>query len=417
MALRIASIQKDSLANLNGLEKNDIILDINENSINDFLDLQYYGGDPYLKIAIQRGEQTLLIEMEQDWETPLGIIPEDHPCRICINKCIFCFIDQMPPKLRSTLYVKDDDVPFSFTFGNFITLTNLSERDYQRIVTQHLSPLYISVHTTDDILHRKMLRYSRKNFSILERLSFFAEHNIDFHAQIVIVPGFNDDVVLEKTLNDLTHPDLNTLSIGVVPVGITKFRQNLTPIQPVSKESAQDIISLHKKFDKVYLADEFFLLAEEEIPPESYYQDYPQLENGIGMSRMLLENWNYVKEDFITDLKKWDKKIVMVTGKLAISVIKKISDEINNTYPSRVVSVCNDFFGESVTVAGLLTAADIQKQVQIDSDEIVCMSNAIFNNDDVTIDQVHLRELANFFGGKMILVDEEFADWHLIVTN
>ncbi len=198
MPFIIETIAEESLAEQIGLQIHDAILTINGNPIRDFLDLQFYGADQTLTIEWRRNSHIFTKTVTQKYDIPLGIEGNEHHCRTCINDCIFCFIDQMHPQLRQSLYLKDDDVPFSFVFGNFITLTNLTEKDYERIIRQKLSPLYISVHTTNPQLHKEMLRHPLTDFSILERLHFLAKHEIQFHTQIVLVPGYNDSAELKK---------------------------------------------------------------------------------------------------------------------------------------------------------------------------------------------------------------------------
>ncbi len=417
MSLIIKKIVENSLASYTNLEEGDRIITINGKNINDFLDLQYYGADPILEIVVRdKFGRKKQIHIEQDWQTPLGIEPEEHKIRTCANHCIFCFVDQMRPDLRKTLFIKDDDYRFSFVFGNFITLTNFSENDYKKIIEQKLSPLYISVHTTNKELHRKMLRYNVKNFDILERLIFLSENNIQFHTQIVVVPGWNDGKELTKTLDDLTSPKLNTLSIGIVPVGITRYRKNLHKIKRVDFNLANKLIEVSKNYPNTYCSDEIYLLAKKEIPKEEFYNDYPQLENGIGMIRLFLENWKYEKSDFLKFMNKIKKNIVFVTGALFYDYMKRISYEINklSSFKSRVIKIRNDYLGESVTVAGLITASDILKQLKLSHQELPALSSNMFNTDDITLDNVSKFELKKKLNSDLLIIDEEFANWQII---
>ncbi|MEA2096543.1 MAG: DUF512 domain-containing protein, partial [Candidatus Cloacimonadota bacterium] len=319
MPITIKDIIDGSLADNSKLNIHDRIISINGNEINDFLDLQFYTADDILKIIYLDNlgiEHSL--EIRQDWETPIGIIPQEHKCRTCANNCIFCFIDQMPDNLRKTLYLKDDDFRLSFVFGNFITLTNLSDKDISRMIEQKLNPLYISVHTTNPVLHKKMLRYQH-DFNIMEKLEFLSKNEIEFHTQIVVIPGWNDGKELERTLNDLTSPKINSLSIGIVPVGLTKFRSNLPKLSSVNSKKAVQILKLSSGFPRTYCSDEIYLLANQKIPLEDYYNGYPQLENGIGMIRLLLENWKLNKNDFISDIQELSERIIFITAKLAYS--------------------------------------------------------------------------------------------------
>ena len=413
MPITVNDIINGSLADNSKLNIHDRIISINGNEVNDFLDLQFYTADEILKIIyLDNSGIEHSLEILQDWETPLGIIPHEHKCRTCANDCIFCFVDQMPDNLRKTLYIKDDDYRFSFVFGNFITLTNLSDKDISRMIEQKLNPLYISVHTTNPVLHKKMLRY-KHNFNIIEKLQFLSKNGIEFHTQIVVIPGWNDGKELEHTLIDLTSTELNSLSVGIVPVGLSKFRNSLTQLFPVNSKQAVQILKLSSKFPRTYCSDEIYLLANEEIPPEDFYDGYPQLENGIGMIRLLLENWKLNKNDFISDIQEISEKIVFITAELAYSTISGISDEINRLHPqkTRTVEVINNAFGENVTVAGLLTASDIIDQVKLEIYEIPALSSNVFNEDDLTIDGLSKDELKEQFGGRLLIINEEFEEW------
>jgi len=416
MPITVKEIVQDSLAANSGLSKNDLIISINGNEINDFLDLQFHTAEEVLEIVFKDTFDTdKKITIHQDWGKNLGIIPHEHRCRTCANKCIFCFVDQMPRNLRETLYIKDDDFSFSFVFGNFITLTNLSDKDIERMIEQRLSPLYISVHTTNPNLHKKMLCY-KHDFNIMKKLKYLSDNGIQFHTQIVLIPDWNDSLELERTLKDLTSDDLNTLSIGIVPVGLTKFRDTLTRLKPVGKQQALETLKLASKFPKTYCSDEIFLKADKKIPSEDYYDDYPQLENGIGMIRQLKENWKKNKKKFISDIKAFNEKIVLITAELAFKTIKEISDEINCEIPSKskTLRVLNNAFGRTVTVAGLLTAHDIIDQVRINKDEVVALSNNMFNKDGFTIDNLSKADLIRQFGKFIIIIDEEFASWEFV---
>jgi putative radical SAM enzyme (TIGR03279 family) len=413
MPITVNDIINGSLADNSKLNIHDRIISINGNEINDFLDLQFYTADEVLIIIyLDNSGIEHSLEIIQDWKTSVGIIPQQPKCRTCANDCIFCFVDQMPDNLRDTLYIKDDDYRFSFVFGNFITLTNLSDKDISQMIEQKLNPLYISVHTTNPALHKKMLRY-KHDLNIMKKLEFLSKNGIEFHTQIVVIPNWNDDKELESTLIDLTSPKLNSLSVGIVPVGLSKFRSSLTQLFPVNSKQAAQILKLSSKFPRTYCSDEIYLLANEKIPPEEFYDDYPQLENGIGMIRLLLENWKLNKIEFISDIQTMKEKIVFITGKLAYSTILRISNEINQLHPqkTRTVEITNNAFGENITVAGLLTASDILDQVKLDVNEIPALSSNIFNEDDLTIDGLSKDELRELLDSQLLIIDEEFDKW------
>jgi len=415
MPLLIDNIYEDSLAADSPLQAGDRIVSINDHKINDFLDLQFHAADEELKIEYRDKDMNLkTIVLFQNWERPLGIEPAQHNCRTCANDCIFCFVDQMRPENRDTLYIKDDDYRFSFVFGNFITLTNLSKADLQRMKEQKLSPLYVSVHTTNPVLHKKMLRYKHE-FNIQEALLYLAESGLEMHTQIVLIPGWNDGQELIDTLDFLTSDKVNALSVGVVPIGITKFRESLVHIDRIEADGARKALDIVEKYENVYCSDEIYLLAKEELPEEEFYNEYPQLENGIGMMRMMLDNWKYNKELFLENLEKIGKDLVFISGKLSAPYMQNIVDEINDNYShkARLVSVENEFLGNMVTVTGLLAGRDIINSVSLAENELAVVSSGIFNDDYMTIDNMSSEALRAKLGGQLLSVNEEFVEWEL----
>ena len=416
MPLKIATVNPKGLAAEYGLRAGNTIISINNQSVEDFLDLQFHSAEEVLSIHFKDNSGELKqTEIHQNWETPLGIEPVAHKCRTCTNDCIFCFVDQMPANLRKILYIKDDDYRLSFAFGNYITLTNLSQKDYDRIIHQKLSPLYISVHTTNPLLHKRMFRH-KQDFNILKKLEYLSDNGIELHTQIVIVPGWNDGNKLENTLKDLTSPDLNILSVGIVPMGITKHRKSLTKISKVSSRLAEQLLEISQKYPRTYCSDEIYLLADRELPPQDFYDGYPQLENGIGMLRLFSANWKKNKARFIKEIKRINKKLVFVTGKLTFNFISKIANEINQVLPNktRVSPITNKFFGKTVTVTGLLTASDILSQLYVEKDEIIVISSNVFNDDCLTLDNVQKRKLKQIFNTVLLIVDEEFFNWEFL---
>ena len=314
MSVKIKKVNQSSFAEEIGLEDNDIILKINGKDIADFLDVSFYSADEKLAIDVLRGKKKLVISGEKETEEPLGIELEDHTCRECVNNCIFCFIDQMPKGLRETLYIKDDDYAYSFIFGNYITLTNLNPAMLDKIISMKITPLYISVHTTNPVLRKQMMRY-KQDLDILDVLKKLASGGIEYHTQLVLVPGMNDGAELEKSLKDLTSPELSTIGIGVVPVGLTKHRTALNNLPLYTKEQSLEVITIidqHKeKFPAVYASDEFFIKAELPIPEKEYYGDFEEIENGIGMVRTMLDTWEYEKTLFAEYIKEEDRKSVV----------------------------------------------------------------------------------------------------------
>ena len=310
MAILIQNVLSRSLAAKNDIKSGEKLLSVNGQPVNDFLDLEFYTSDYEFELEIMSAEGiSRKVKIQREEKSFLGIEPEPYKIRYCENACIFCFIDQMPPELRPTLYIKDDDYLYSYVFGNYITLTNLDETDYARIINQRITPLYVSLHTTDNALRQKIMRPSKQvdALSVLKKLS---RHGIGFHIQIVCIPGINDGEALKQTLKDLHDSEINCLSIGIVPVGLTKYRKNLDAIIPYNRQTATEILALideaRKEYNStiIYPADEFYILAERDIPDEDFYADYPQLENGIGMLRLTIQTYKQKKRGLLKELRK-----------------------------------------------------------------------------------------------------------------
>ncbi len=423
MALLVHNVLVRSLAAKSGIHAGDIILSINGNRIQDFIDLQFYSSEAVLNFEIQGqmgDSRSILIERVDG--KPLGIEPESYNCRFCHNRCVFCFIDQMPHHLRPTLYTKDDDYLFSFVFGNYITLTNLRIEDFKRIAKQHISPLYISIHTTDSGLRKQMMRY-KQDFDVVRRLKTLSESGIEFHTQIVVVPGMNDGEALKETIRTLLHKKLNTLSIGLVPVGLTKHRENLPQLIGFDEARATELLdivdALKQETDRdvIYCADEFFVLAKRPIPPKEYYDDYPQLENGIGMLRLSMENFKSKRRSFLKDIKSKNQPLLFITGKSAISFIQEIADWVNSKFDepiARTQAIRNDFLGDTITVAGLLTYEDITRQISPRDNEVIVLPNSVFNHEGVTIDGKSQIDMKQLWQRDILIVDQLFEDWDWI---
>lgn len=422
MPLKIFSV--GGLAEKHNIKANHMLISINNNKINDFIDLQFYSSDQTLELVLlDENKNEYKVTIEQDWINPLGVEPVEHKIRCCANNCIFCFIDQMHPNLRKSLYVKDDDYLMSFVWGNFITLTNLSEKDFNRIIEQQLSPLYVSVHTTNAVLHKQMLRY-KHSFNLLQRLKFLSSNGIDIHTQLVIVPGFNDGNELKKSLTDLTNPELNILSVGVVPVGLTKFRKDLNTLSNVSKTDAFSIVQITNEFTEndagciVNCSDELFLKAELEVPSADYYDDFSQIENGIGMVRQMLDNFDANLDMYVDYVKSINQKQVIYCGTLIYNTFKPLIEKVNKVIGEELLflkAVENKFFGKEVTVTGLLTAVDI---IAVHKNEfagfVPHICNSIFNHQGYTLDEQSKDDLIKSLGGKVIITDEFFETWELI---
>ncbi len=371
MKNEIAKVMPGSIAEEVGIEVGDKLISINSNEVKDIIDYKFLVTDEELLIEVEKKDGEIWeIEIEKDYDEDLGIIFReailDKP-RSCHNKCVFCFIDQLPPGMRETLYFKDDDSRLSFLQGNFLTLTNMSEDDINRIIKYRISPINVSVHTTNPQLRIRMLnnRFAGNIYEILKRLS---EAGIKINTQIVCCPGLNDNEELVKTVEDLEKLYPNVENVAIVPLGVTKHRENLPQLQLFNKDTARKqielITELQQKYEKeigtpfARLSDEFYMVSGVSIPEEEHYGGYEQLEDGIGMIRLLQSTI----ENDLPYLQNNKGSFTMVTGTSAYEVIYEIASQIKEVNPKiqlDVVRVENEFFGKTITVAGLLTGKDI----------------------------------------------------------
>lgn len=420
MSIKIKSIEPGSLAQENGLQAGDKIISLNEIPIRDFLDLQYYASDYQLDFILEdslgsQRELTIYRELAK----PLGIIPEDYRHRNCQNNCVFCFIDQMPPGMRKSLYGKDDDYLLSFVYGNYITLTNLKAEDLTRITEQHISPLYVSLHSSNMDLRQELMR-SAHPVNVMAILAELSESGIDFHIQIVCVPGFNDGAELRRTVSDLMDERLSILSIGVVPVGLTKYRDQLCQLSGFDQASALEILEildeLRVSYESqiIYPADEIFVLAGRPVPEVEYYQDFPQIENGIGMLSLTYENFKKHKRAILKELRQGGGDYVILCSTSAQTLIAQIVKELNLRLKGQEITmqvIRNDFFGEQVTVAGLITFSDIAAQFVPKKPVTVILPDVIFNHEGNTLDGKSREDLKKDLGTPILLMDQLWEAW------
>ncbi len=372
MPAKVSEVLKGSIAEELEIQPGDEILSIDDIQMIDMIDYNFMCKSDFLTIEVKKTDGEIeVIELEKDYDEDLGIVFESavfDRVKPCLNKCIFCFVDQQPKGLRETLYVKDDDYRLSYLQGTYITLTNLKEEDKERIKRMHLGPFYVSVHTTNPDLRVKMLRNPNAG-KALENLKWFRKNKIPFHAQIVLCPGYNDGAELERTLSDLAELKNTVLSVAIVPVGITQFRKE--GLQQVDKKCAVETLDIASKYKKVCCSDEFFLLAEREIPPTKYYGNFCQLEDGVGALRMLLDDF---KSSALPKLIKKPLKISFAASYAAKYAIEKIAKDLNKIKNLTVTvnPVKSNYWGQDITVAGLITTDDLINTVKdLDTDMVI----------------------------------------------
>lgn len=372
MPAKVSEVLKGSIAEELEIQPGDEILSIDDTQMLDMIDYNFMCKSDFLTIEVKKTDGEIeVIEIEKDFDEDLGIVFESavfDRVKPCLNKCIFCFVDQQPKGLRETLYVKDDDYRLSYLQGTYITLTNLKEEDKERIKRMHLGPFYVSVHTTNPDLRVKMLRNPNAG-KALDNLKWFRKNKIPFHAQIVLCPGYNDGAELERTLSDLSELKNTVLSVAIVPVGITQFRKE--GLQQVDKKCAVETLDIASKYKKVCCSDEFFLLAEREIPPTKYYGNFCQLEDGVGALRMLLDDF---KSSALPKSIKKPLKMSFAASYAAKYAIEKIAKDLNKIKNLTVTvnPVKSNYWGQDITVAGLITTDDLINTVKdLDTDMVI----------------------------------------------
>ena len=375
MSAIASKVLENSIAEELELAAGDEIVSIDGCKMQDMIDYNFYCKSEFLTLEVKKTNGEIEeIELEKDYEEDLGIVFESavfDRVKPCLNHCIFCFVDQQPKGLRETLYVKDDDYRLSYLQGTYITLTNLTEKDKERIARMHLGPFYVSVHTTNPELRVKMLRNPNAGKS-LENLQWFKENEIPFHAQIVLCPGLNDAEELERTLKDLTSLGDILLSVAIVPVGITQFREE--NLRQVDKTIAEETIKIASKYKNVCCSDEFFLLAKQPIPPVEYYGSFSQLDDGVGAIRYLLDDFSHL--DLPQKITK-PVKAAFATSFAAKDAIFEIAEKLNQieNFETIVCPVKSNYWGQNITVAGLITSDDLINTVKdIEADFVIIPS-------------------------------------------
>ena len=423
MAVKIISVVKGSICHKIGIKSGDNLVSINDNEIVDVFDYQFYAAENKLKIVVERNNETLTFNVRKEPFDDLGLefssylMDEQKRCR---NNCIFCFIDQLPKGLRESLYFKDDDSRLSFLFGNYITLTNITEHEIDRIIKMHISPINISVHTTNPELRCKMMnnRFAGDALKVLYRL---AEAGTKLNCQLVLCPGINDGDELKRTLDDLISLYPAVQSIAAVPIGVTKYRDGLASLTPYNENTARETIKIIEKYADicyekygtriVFAADEFYLKAKLPLPNESYYEDFAQLDNGVGMCSLLKSEFFDACESNDNECKIFNKSSI-ATGTAAYPLICELVDIAKKKWHNlecNVYEIKNDFFGESITVAGLITGKDLISQLKNKKlgDCLLLPSSMFRAQGDIMLDDTSIEDVEAALNVKVKIIQND----------
>ncbi len=419
----IRAVQEGSIASELGIEPGDRLLCVNDEEIIDIFDYRFLIADEQITLLVAKPDgEEWEYDIEKDAEEDPGIEFENglmDEYRSCRNHCIFCFIDQMPKGMRDTLYFKDDDSRLSFLQGNYVTLTNLSDRDLERITKYHMSPINISFHTTDPDLRCRMLgnRFAGEALKKVDRL-IEADPRIELNGQIVLCKGVNDGDHLSQSIRDLMRYLPNLQSLSVVPVGLTRYREGLYPLEPFDRQDALRVLDTIESFQReafasfglhfVHASDEWYLLADRPIPEAETYDGYLQLENGVGMIRLLQDEFEEALAKAVREgLAPACRELSCVTGELIHPVIDQLIKELEPVYPSltiRLYQIRNDFFGERITVTGLLTGRDIIAQLKGKplGERLLLPGNLLRSGEDVLLDDVRIGDIAEQLGTEVV---------------
>ena len=419
--VKINSVIPGSPADKTGVMPEDILVSINGHKVSDVLDYMYYAADVDVRLTLLRNGEEMDVVVKKDEYDDLGLEFETFLMdkkQSCCNKCVFCFIDQMPPGMRETLYFKDDDARLSFLQGNYVTLTNLSQEDIDRIIQMKLN-INVSVHTTNPELRVKMM-HNRFAGEKLKYIRQMAEAGIKLNCQIVCCPGLNDGDELRRSLRDLGELMPNITSMAVVPVGVTKFRQGLYPLTGFTKEGAAETIDIIEGFQKEFLekfgtrtvfpSDEFYLIAGRDIPPAENYEDYSQYENGVGMLRSLMDEFDRALE--MAEWEGGERCVSMATGYAPYPMICQLARKAEERFPGlkcNVYRIRNDFFGETITVTGLITAQDLIAQLkgQELGEQLLLSSATVRRDSDVFLDDLTIPDVERELGVTVRVTDSD----------
>lgn len=420
--MKITAVEPQSIAEELGIHVDDELLEINDRRVADAIDYRFYENDPDISVKVARNGEITIYDIEKDEGERIGVDFEDMKILACGNDCIFCFVDQNPQGLRKQVYFRDGDYRLSFMYGNYTTMTNAGPAILRRIIQQRLSPQYISVHVTDYKI-RKLLMGLKKDDLILEKIKLLHDNGIDMHTQIVLCPGLNDGAALEKTIKDLYQFNYHIISLAIVPVGLTDHRFGLYDLKKVDKEYANALLDVvevwQQKFMKgigrsfVYCSDEFHIIAGREIPPEDYYDGFPQTENGVGLVRTFISEFNRQARTFPQKLSS-KKKLTMATAELPAGFIQysitSLLRRIDNLELSLEV-IPNTLYGRSVTVAGLLSGKCLLSSLKDKAlGDLLLLPPDILNNDSLFLDDMTVPQLESMLGVPIMVFDGRWSD-------
>ena len=425
MAVRITSVEPGSPARRARIHKGDTLISINGNAITDVLDYRFYMTDEHLEILLCDQEKKLrTVVVEKDEYDDLGLEFETYLMDRqmgCKNACIFCFVDQTPPGMRKSLYFKDDDTRMSFLFGNYTTLTNLKEGDIQRIIKMHISPINISIQTMNPVLRVQMMKNPFAGES-LKFVRMLTEGGIKINTQIVLCPGYNDGEQLEYSLSELAKLGPNVQSIAVVPVGLTRYREKLTPLRGFFPQEAVEVVKTMERWGEyfckeygtrtAYASDEFYILAGKDFPPYEFYEDFAQLENGVGMMTLMQHDFTQALKEAQLEQSPAAHRCTIATGQLAYPMMQDFAERVQQAFPQvqvQVKKIRNDFWGPTITVAGLITGQDLLAQLEgLDlGSELLIPANMLRHEQDRFLDDLTLEQVQETLGVPALPVEND----------
>ena len=425
MAVRITSVEPGSPARRARIHKGDTLISINGNAITDVLDYRFYMTDEHLEILLCDQEKKLrTVVVEKDEYDDLGLEFETYLMDRqmgCKNACIFCFVDQTPPGMRKSLYFKDDDTRMSFLFGNYTTLTNLKEGDIQRIIKMHISPINISIQTMNPALRVQMMKNPFAGES-LKFVRMLTEGGIKINTQIVLCPGYNDGEQLEYSLSELAKLGPNVQSIAVVPVGLTRYREKLTPLRGFFPQEAVEVVKTMERWGEyfckeygtrtAYASDEFYILAGKDFPPYEFYEDFAQLENGVGMMTLMQHDFAQALKEAQLEQSPAAHRCTIATGQLAYPMMQDFAERVQQAFPQvqvQVKKIRNDFWGPTITVAGLITGQDLLAQLEgLDlGSELLIPANMLRHEQDRFLDDLTLEQVQEALGVPVLPVEND----------